>query len=162
MQKHGQKGDKSIVLGILERATEKKSKRVRATVISDRKGDTMRSEVAGAIEKGAKVYSDDFGIGWSMSDRYEHEMVDHLSCYVNGQVHTNGIENFWSLLKRGLHVTYVAVEPLHLFRYVDEQAFRFNNRATDDLHRFIIGMKQIIGCRLTYAELTGKEQVAHG
>ena len=128
VQKNSQKGDKAIVLGILERASENKGKRVRATVIPDRKGPTMKSEVAGAVEPGSKVYSDEFVSAWRMDDKFEHATVDHLRTYVNDQVHTNGIENFWSLLKRGLHGTYVAVEPFHLFRYVDEQAFRFNNR----------------------------------
>jgi hypothetical protein len=87
--------------------------------------------------------------------------VTHVEEYVRGQVHTQGIENFWSLLKRGLKGTYVAVEPFHLDKYVDEQVFRFNNRATkrnplNDADRFIIAMSQIVGKRLTYAELTGK------
>ena len=56
------------------------------------------------------------------------KVIDHAKTYVEGNVHTNGIENFWSLLKRGIHGTYVSVEPFHLFRYVDEQAFRYNNR----------------------------------
>ena len=90
-----------------------------------------------------------------------HETVNHMKEYVRGQVHTNGIENFWSLLKRGLSGTYVAVEPFHLSRYVDEQAFRFNNRATkdnplNDADRFVLAVSQIAGKRLTYAELTGK------
>ncbi len=156
-------GNKTVVLGILERASEKKTKRVRATVVSDRKKETMQAEVAGVVEKGTKVYSDDYGHQWKMDDRFEHEMVDHLSEYVRDNVHTNGMENFWSLLKRGLHGTYVAVEPFHLFRYVDEQAFRFNNRESDDLHRFVTGMRQCVGRRLTYAELTGKAEVTtHG
>ena len=88
-------------------------------------------------------------------------VVNHLERYVEGNVHTNGIENFWSLLKRGLGGTYVAVEPFHLFRYVDEQAFRFNTRKDDDRkisdsERFDIAMSQVIGKRLTFAELTGK------
>src|SRR5207237_10027806 len=91
-----------------------------------------------------------------------HAFVDHASRYVNGRVHTNGLENFWSLLKRGLNGTYVAVEPFHLFRYVDEQVFRFNNRkdaaknVLTDAERFDIALSQIAGKRLTYAELTGK------
>jgi hypothetical protein len=155
-------GNKAVVLGVLERATEKKPKRVRATVISDRKADTMRAEIAANVEKGSTIYSDEFAQAWRMDDQFEHQIVNHLKTYVDGQVHTNGMENFWSLLKRGLHGTYVAVEPFHLFRYVDEQAFRFNNRTMNDLSRFVTGMKQIVGRRLTYAELTGKEQVAHG
>jgi hypothetical protein len=92
---------------------------------------------------------------------YVHKVVDHTMEYVRGEVHTNGIENFWSLLKRGLKGTYVAVEPFHLEKYVDEQVFRFNNRATkdnplDDADRFMLAVSQISGKRLTYAELTGK------
>jgi hypothetical protein len=85
--------------------------------------------------------------------------VNHAERYVNGRVHTNGIENFWSLLKRTLHGTYVAVEPFHLFRYVDEQVFRFNNRKdSSDSQRFEIAMGNIVGRHLTYAELTGKNE----
>ena len=80
---------------------------------------------------------------------------------MNGQVHTQGIENFWALLKRSLGGTYISVEPFHLDRYVDEQAFRYNNRATKDnpltdADRFALAVSQIQGKRLTYAELTGK------
>ena len=93
---------------------------------------------------------------------YSHEFVNHMVKYVRGEVHTNGLENFWSLLKRGLKGTYVAVEPFHLFRYVDEQAFRFNNRKDSngeklvDAERFEIALSQIAGKRLTFAEVTGK------
>src|SRR6202008_3976283 len=96
-----------------------------------------------------------------LAEEYVHQVVNHITEYVRGRVHTNGIENFWSLLKRSLGGTYVAVEPFHLFRYVDEQAFRFNNRATkdnplNDSDRFDLAVRQIIGRRLTYKELTGK------
>jgi hypothetical protein len=87
---------------------------------------------------------------------YQHAVINHAVEYVNGNVHTNGMENFWSLLKRGLHGTYISVEPYHLFRYIDEQAFRFNNRKMTDAERFDIGVREIVGKRLTYAELTGK------
>lgn len=127
-QKTSQKGDKSIVLGIIERASEGKPKRVRATVVADRKKPTMQSEVAGVVERGSTVYSDEFAESWKMEDRFEHGIVNHLEKYVDGQVHTNNCENFWSLLKRAVGGTYIAVEPFHLFRYVDEQAFRYNNR----------------------------------
>jgi hypothetical protein len=163
VQRDSQKGNKAIVLGILERASEKKTKRVRATVVPDRKKPTMQSEVAGVVERGTKVYSDEFAASWRMDDRFEHSVVDHLSQYVDGQVHTNGLENFWSLLKRGLGGTYISVEPFHLFRYVDEQAFRFNNRKQadgepmTDAQRFDIAVRQAIGRRLTWAQLTGKE-----
>lgn len=164
VQKTSQKGEKSIVLGILERASEKKPKRVRATIISDRKANTMRAEVAGIVAPGTKVYSDEFAAAWRMDDRFEHQMVDHLTTYVDGQVHTNGMENFWSLLKRGLGGTYITVEPFHLFRYVDEQAFRFNNRkhvdgeVITDFERFGRLCDQIVGKRLTYTQLIGKDQ----
>ena len=97
-----------------------------------------------------------------MKDEYVHEIINHMESYVRGHVSTNGIENFWSLLKRGLGGTYVSVEPFHLFRYLDEQMFRFNNRATkdnplNDSDRFALALSQIVGKRLTYSELTGKE-----
>jgi len=90
-----------------------------------------------------------------------HDVVNHAERYVNGQVHTNGLENFWSLLKRTLNGTYVAVEPYHLERYIDEQIFRFNNRATKDnpltdSDRFVAALAQVANKRLTFAELTGK------
>ena len=82
--------------------------------------------------------------------------MDHAECYVDGQVHTNGVENFWSLLKRGLHGTYISVEPFHLFRYLDERVFTFNLRALDDYGRFSTVLRLAAGRRLTYAELTGQ------
>jgi len=91
---------------------------------------------------------------------YQHEVIDHAVAYVDGKIHTNGLENFWSLLKRGLKGTYVSVEPFHLFRYVDEQAWRYNNRKlANDGERFNEAMQGIAGKRLTYAHLTGKTQV---
>jgi len=89
---------------------------------------------------------------------YQHAVIDHAVEYVNGNVHTNTMENFWSLLKRGLHGTYISVEPFHLFRYLDAQAFRYNNRQLTDAERFAIVVKQIVGRRLTYEQLTGKTQ----
>lgn len=163
---YGKMGDKTIVLGILERASGKKQKRVRATVIPDRKKNTMQAEVTGVVENGAQLYSDVFGEQWriGIEDRFTHSVVDHLNTYVDGNVHTNGLENFWSLLKRGIGGTYVAVEPFHLFRYVDEQAFRFNNRLhadgekVSDAERFGRLCSQILGRRLTYQELIGKKE----
>jgi transposase-like protein len=161
VQKYSQKGEKTVVLGVLERASEGKPKRVRATVVSDRKRNTMQAEIAGTVEKGSKIYSDEHGQVWRMDDQYEHGIVEHLSTYVDGQIHTQSLENFWSLLKRGLGGTYISVEPFHLFRYVDEQAFRFNNRKDmNDGDRFIEVMKQAVGKRLTYAQLTGKMEAA--
>ncbi len=162
-QKHSKHGDKTIVLGVLERASEGKPKRVRATVIADRKKETMREEVRATVAKGSQIHSDDLGNNWRMDDEYTHNMVNHLEAYVEGNVHTNTLENFWSLLKRGVGGTYIAVEPFHLFRYVDEQAFRYNNRkdgagkVISDYDRFETALSQIVGKRLTYKQLTGKE-----
>jgi hypothetical protein len=85
-----------------------------------------------------------------------HGVVDHAECYVDGQVHTNTMENFWALLKRGLHGTYISVEPFHLFRYLDERVFTFNLRDLTDFGRFEMVMRACAGRRLTYAELTGQ------
>ena len=92
---------------------------------------------------------------------FTHKVIDHAVRYVDGRIHTNGLENFWSLLKRGLKGTYVAVEPFHLFRYLDEQTWRYNNRATkeadvNDGDRFRTALSQIVGKRLTFKEVTGK------
>ena len=110
------------------------------------------------MKYGSTVYTDD-AVGYEhLHSRFVHDVVNHAETYVRGRVHTNGLENFWSLLKRTLRGTYVAVEPFHLFRYVDEQTFRFNHRQnTNDAQRFALAMSQIAGKRLTYSELTGKD-----
>src|SRR5437773_128191 len=105
--------------------------------------------------------TDEFTGYYDLKSEYDHQFVNHLEKYVDWQVHVQGVENFWSLLKRGLGGTYVSVEPFHLFRYVDEQAFRYNNRATrdnplTDADRFRYALSQIVGKRLTFAEVTGK------
>lgn len=92
-----------------------------------------------------------------LSKTYVHNVIDHAESYVDGTCHTNGCENFWSLLKRAIKGTYVSVEPFHLFRYLDEQTYRFNNRKMTDAARFIAGLKGILGKRLTYTALTGSE-----
>jgi transposase-like protein len=114
------------------------------------------------VEKGSTIYSDGLRDYRALKAHdFVHDTVNHVNEYVRGDVHTNGIENFWSLLKRGLRGTYVAVEPFHLTRYIDEQVFRFNNRATKDnpltdADRFMLAVSQIEGKRLTYVELTDK------
>jgi len=127
--RYGRNGGKAIVLGILDRGKE-----VRASVIPERTADEVRNAVLNHVERGATIYSDEFASSWRMNKEYIHETVNHLECYVDGKVHTNGLENFWSLLKRGLHGTYVSVEPFHLFRYVDEQAYPYDSRK--DLRRY--------------------------
>ncbi|MGD0577497.1 MAG: IS1595 family transposase [Bryobacteraceae bacterium] len=146
-------GGKAIVLGLLERKG-----RVRAAVVPDRKNKTMQPVVQANVQAGSRIMSDEHGSWWKMDDLYIHEMVNHFEAYVKGNVHTNGIENFWSLLKRTLRGSYISVEPFHLFRYVDEQAFRFNTRQIcNDFGRFALALYQIVGKRLTYNELIGKE-----
>ena len=147
---------KVAVLGLLERGGE-----VRANVIPNRRRPSLHGEINKHVEPGSAVYTDDFISYLGLPEHFTHSFVDHAECYVNGKVHTNGLENFWSLLKRGLKGTYIAVEPFHLFRYVDEQAWRYNNRATkenpmNDGDRFNLAVSQIIGKRLTFAEVTGK------
>src|SRR6202041_137751 len=111
------------------------------------------------ISPGSTIYTDNsVSYDFLKKTDFVHETVNHANEYVRGQVHTNGIENFWSLLKRGLRGTYVAVEPFHLDRYLDEQVFRFNNRKDmNDSMRFKLAMSQVLGKRLTYSELTGKD-----
>jgi hypothetical protein len=157
--KGGGSAGKAIVLGILERETEGKPKRVRTTVIPDRTKTVMQENVRPHVEAGSQIYSDDAGSYWRMDGEYAHEIINHAEEYVRGNVHTNGLENFWSLLKRSIGGSYVSVEPFHLFRYVDEQAFRYNNRKDmTDSDRFDLAVRQILGKRLTWAEVTGKAQ----
>jgi transposase-like protein len=145
---------KTIVVGMLERKG-----RVRAEVVMERSHPTLRALAVKNIHPGATLVTDEWG-GYKGTD-FQHAIINHAVEYVNGQIHTQGIENFWALLKRSLGGTYVAVEPFHLDSYVDEQAFRYNNRATKDnpltdADRFALAVSQISGRRLTYAELTGK------
>jgi transposase-like protein len=145
---------KTIVVGMLER-----NGRVKAQVVENRTKSVIHALVNEHLAPGTTLVSDEHGgyVGTS----FEHEVINHAIEYVNGQIHTNGIENFWSLLKRGVNGTYVAIEPFHLDRYLDEQMFRYNRRATKkqnvtDADRFNLAVSQIVGKRLTYAELTGK------
>jgi transposase-like protein len=123
---------------------------------------TLQGEILKKVSKAAPVYTDAAqGYNRKAIKGFIHETVNHMEEYVRGEVHTNGIENFWSMLKRTLGGTYVAVEPFHMDAYLDEQMFRFNNRATkdnplNDADRFMLAVSQISGKRLTYAELTGK------
>jgi transposase-like protein len=143
---------KAIVMGLLERHGEGST--VRTKVIFDRSQETLQGEVRCHVEPGSEVMTDAHRSYLGLSDEYVHQFVDHAEEYVRGNVHTNGMENFWTLLKRGIKGTYVSVEPFHLFRYLDEQTFRFNKRHGKDADRFIQTMKQITGKRLTYEELT--------
>ena len=149
---------KTAVMGMLDR----ESRQVRAQVVPNVKRETLQNAIFKEIETGSTVYTDAASSYYDLAaQQYIHDTVNHVSEYVRGQVHTQGIENFWSLLKRGLKGTYIAVEPFHLDRYVAEQVFRYNNRGTkdnplNDADRFYLALSQAAGKRLTYAEVTGK------
>jgi transposase-like protein len=143
--------DKTAVMGILERGSK-----VRTVVVENRKKKTLQAEVKKHVEAGSALYSDALLSYEGLAGEYAHQVIDHAVAYVDGRVHTNGLENFWSLLKRGVRGTYVSVEPFHLARYLDEQAFRFNERKITDGERFDLAVRQIVGKRLTYEELIGK------
>jgi transposase-like protein len=145
---------KAIVMGILDRERGK----VRVKHVENVQRETLQAEIRKHVEEGSEVFTDAWVAYTGLDRDYVHGVIDHAEAYVNGQIHTNGIENFWSLLKRGLKGTYVSVEPFHLFRYLDEQAYRYNNRKTDDAQRFIGVMNGVTGKRVTYQKLTGKEE----
>src|ERR1039457_7017900 len=148
--------DKTIVFGALERGGK-----VRTVVVADRKKSGLQARVKEHVEAGAALYSDALASYDGLTQEYAHKVIDHAEKYVDGKVPTNGLENFWSLLKRGIAGSYVSVEPFHLFRYLDEQVFRYNNRATKenkvtDADRFNKAISNLVGKRLTFASLTGK------
>jgi transposase-like protein len=149
---------KTIVMGMLQRGGK-----VKAMVIPERKRPIVQQIVRECVETGSEIHTDDAACYDGLSEQYIHEVINHADAYVRGHVSTNGIENFWSLLKRSLSGTYVSVEPFHLFRYIDEQAWRFNNRGgktketkTTDAQRFEMALAQVAGKRLTFEQLTGK------
>lgn len=141
---------RTVVAGALQRGGE-----VRARVVPNIKRATMVANVKSYAKPGATIYSDALVSYRTLGYDYDHHVIDHATTYVDGRVHTNGIENFWALLKRGLHGTYVAVQPEHLIRYVDERVFTFNQRHLTDLGRFSAVLNAAAGRRLTWAELTG-------
>jgi transposase-like protein len=150
---------KTIVHGMLDR----KTRQVRAQVIPNVKRETLQNLILNNVTRGAEIHTDELTTyKFAIAKPFVHEVINHSVEYVNKNVHTQGIENFWSLLKRGLRGTYVAVEPFHLDRYLDEQVFRFNNRKDEnnrkisDGERFEIALSQIGGKRLTFADVTGK------
>lgn len=148
---------KAVVLGLLER-----DGRVRAAVAPTRRYYDVHKNVMSNVETGSTLITDEYNAYQSLPGEFTHEIINKLHGYVNGRIHVNGMENFWSLLKRGLKGTYVSVDPAHLQAYVDEQVFRFNNRKSEDgttlsdSDRFDAAVLQIVGKRLTWAEVTGK------
>jgi transposase-like protein len=148
---------KAIVMGLLERSTAMKKSRVKLKHIPNVRRKTVQNEIRENVDTKAQLFTDTCG-GYSGIEReYIHEAINHAECYAKGKVHTNGMENFWSLLKRGIKGTYVSVEPFHLFRYLDEQAFRFNERDNTDAGRFLKGIVGVIGKRLEYLKLIGQQ-----
>ena len=140
--------DKTAVMGILERTKDGKPSTVRTSVVANRKKKTLQAEVREHVEAGSALYTDFLLSYEGLDSNYAHQVVDH----------TNGLENFWSLLKRGIKGTYVSVEPFHLFRYLDEQVYRYNNRKhMNDFDRFKAAMSGIVGKRLTWKQATGKD-----
>jgi hypothetical protein len=136
---------KVVVMGILERGDKA----------------TLQGNVKLHVEPGAKVMTDELLAYWGLEEEYEHKVINHAMEYVKGEIHTNSMENYWSLVKRSLSGTYISVEPFHLFRYLDEQTFRYNHRSTKDKpvsnsDRFALALSQIAGKRLQFKELTGK------
>lgn len=150
---------KVAVMGLLERhRKDDGGAQVRFQVIANRKKHQLEAVISEHVESGASLYTDALRSYDRMGQKgYVHNVIDHAEAYADGAVHTNGLENFWSLLKRAIKGTYISVEPFHLFRYLDEQAFRFNNRKGTDAMRFALALKGIIGKRLTYTALTGSE-----
>ena len=144
---------KAVVMGMLERGGH-----VRVKVVAKRNKKTLQSEIKKNVAPGSEIFSDELLSYWGLNQEFIHQIINHAEEYVRGNVHTNGMENFWSLLKRGLNGTYISVEPFHLFRYLDEQMFRYNYRELTDGERFVMVLQQVVGKRLTYAELTGKTE----
>jgi transposase-like protein len=131
---------------------------IRTMHVSTTRTFHLHSEVKKHVEAGSALYTDELASYQGLDAMYVHGVINHAAAYVDGRIHTNGLENYWSLLKRTISGTYVSVEPFHLFRYLDEQAFRYNNRKKpmDDGDRFMVLTSHLLGKRLTYAELTGK------
>jgi transposase-like protein len=144
--------DKTAVMGIVERGGK-----VKTVVVPNRKKSALQAEVRKHVEAGSALYTDALLSYQGLEADYAHQVIDHAVAYVDGSVHTNTLENFWALLKRSISGTYVSVEPFHLFRYLDEQSFRYNYRKEmDDFDRFKLAVSQIVGKRLTWNEATGK------
>ena len=148
--------DKTPMVGFLQRGGQ-----VQTEVIPNRKKQTLQNLVRGKVAAGAALYTDALASYDGLDGEFFHQVVDHAVDYARGRVHRNGLENFWSLLMRGIKGTYVSVEPFHLARYLDEQTFRYNNRnGMNDGDRFDLAVRQIVGKRLTFKQLTGNDDKA--
>lgn len=149
---------KAAVMGLLQRHPGKGQSKVRLAVVPNRRKHKLQGEVSKHVEDGSAVYTDALKSYDGLDLYYQHKVIDHAERYVDGQIHTNGLENFWSLLKRTIKGTYVSVEPFHLFRYLDEQAFRFNERGGTDGDRFAQTLRHIVGRRVTFDQLIGNQE----
>jgi transposase-like protein len=155
-----QKGRGSVgkvaVMGLLERNAPDKASRIKVRVVRNVRRNRLQNEIKKEVVKGSEIYTDALASYSGLEKEYIHQVIDHAECYAKGHVHTNGLGNFWSLLKRGIKGTYVSVEPFHLFRYLDEQAFRFNERKDNDAGRFVKAVSKVVGRSLRYTKLIGK------
>lgn len=145
---------KSVVFGLLSRHGQVRTKHVK-----DAKKKSLQPEIVKHVELGSHVYSDTLPSYQGLNDVYVHDVINHAERYVDGQIHTNGIENYWSLLKRCFKGTYISCDPQHLFRYLDEESFRFNNRTSDDFGRFNSALSGIAGKRVTYGQITNNFRI---
>ncbi len=147
---------KVAVMGLLERNAPERASRIKLRVVRNTRRAGLHKHVKAEVVEGSEVFTDALPSYSGLEKEYIHKVIDHAECYAKGHIHTNGLENFWSLLKRGIRGTYVSVEPFHLFRYLDEQAFRFNERKDNDAGRFIKVVAGIVGKGLRYSKLIGK------
>jgi len=154
--KRGGTVGKVAVMGLLERHGPDRTSRVKMAVVPNVRRRQLQDEVRQHVAPGSNLYTDALQSYSGLADEYVHKVIDHAEAYTKGKVHTNGLENFWSLLKRAIKGTYVSVEPFHLFRYLDEEVFRFNQRRDPDGDggRFLKVLRAVVGRRLTFAELT--------
>lgn len=153
----GRGPSKVAVMGLLERTKADRVSKVRAHVVKNIRRNFIQGEVRKHVETGSNLYTDALSSYQGLDLDYVHNVIDHAEMYAKDNVHTNGLENFWSLLKRTIKGTYVSVEPFHLFRYLDEQCYRFNNRDLNDSERFIQAARSIVGRRVMYKTLTGHD-----
>ncbi len=149
---------KAIVFGLLERNAGDKASKVKTRVVRNTKKRTLQPEIRGSVQAGSSLFTDALKSYQGLETEYIHQYIDHTTEYVRDNVHTNGIENYWSLFKRSLRGTYVSCDVSHLFRYLDEQTFRFNNRRDNDSMRFTAVLSMVAGKRITYAELIQKQE----
>src|SRR5947207_10307377 len=144
-------------MGLLERNSPERASRIKLRVVRNSRRAGLHKHTKNEVVEGSEIFTDALPSYTGLEQEYIHNVIDHAECYAKGPVHTNGLENFWSLLKRGIRGTYVSVEPFHLFRYLDEQAFRFNERKNTDAGRFLKGIIGVIGKRLEYLKLIGQQ-----